>query len=540
MNAPSRFDAIIVGGGHNGLVAAFYLARAGRRVLVLERRGAVGGPAAPVEFFPGYRGAITNSPGSLEPRIVADMELEKFGLRWVKPDPAVVMPFPSGKIFVGWRDQAKLREQMARDFSPRDAEAYPNLFTFFDDFARRLKVSLFEPPPSLAELAARLKTPRDEADFATIFFGSIRDYVEERLESDEIRTAISMLSLPGAVAPSTPGTPVALLQRPMSMFSSSGHAEHDPRNQPLRGSTGLPLGGMGSIVEAMRRSIERLGASVRTEAPVARILVDGANAVRGVALADGAEFSAPVVISNLHPRVTLLDLLDGGQLPDGMAARLAKLKKGAGAFKVVLAVDEPPLFADAPPELAHALGSCQIRVADSMEYLEQGHRDFIAGRATRCPRIQALFPSMSDPTMAPPGRHLLSINAWFYAPDLTGTDWAREGDGVAQSITDQVARYVPSLKRSIVARKIYTPDDLEREYGLPGGNFSHLDMTAGQMFGLRPLPELSHYRTPVHGLYLCGSGTWPGGTITGLPGHNAAHQVLRDRAGAPHPNMETV
>ena len=540
MTSPSRYDVIVAGGGHNGLVAAFYLARAGKRVLVLERRGAVGGPAAPVEFFPGYRGAMTNSPGSLEPRIVADMELEKLGLRWVKPDPAVVMPFPSGRIFVGWRDQAKLRTQMARDFSPRDAEAYPKLFAFFDDFARRLKVSLFEPPPSLAELVARLRSPRDEADFARIFFGSIRDYVEEHLESDEIRTAIAMLSLPGAVAPSTPGTPVALLQRPMSMFSSSGQAEHDPRNQPLRGSTGLPLGGMGSIAEAMRRAIERHGAEVRVGAPVARILVDTANAIRGVALADGSEFRAPVVLSNIHPRTTLIDLLDGGQLPDDMADRLRRLPKGAGAFKVVLAVDEPPLFAGAPPELAHAYGSCQVRVADSMEYLEQGHRDFVAGRATRCPRIQALFPSMSDPTMAPPGRHLLSINAWFYAPDLVGTDWAREGEAVGQSIVDQLARYVPSLKRSIVARKIYTPDDFEREFGMIGGNFAHLDMTADRMFGLRPLPELSRYRTPVRGLYLCGSGTWPGGTITGLPGHNAAHQALRDLAGGTQSQVENA
>jgi phytoene dehydrogenase-like protein len=175
-----------------------------------------------------------------------------------------------------------------------------------------------------------------------------------------------------------------------------------------------------------------------------------------------------------------------------------------------------------------------------MEYLEQGHRDFLAGRATHCPRIQALFPTMTDPTMAPEGRHLLSINAWFYTPDLAGTTWATERDAVARNLIDHMTRYIPSLKRSIIAQTCYSPDDLEREYGLLGGNFAHLDMTARHMFGLRPLPELSGYRTPVRGLYLCGAGTWPGGTVTGLPGHNASHQALRDRSRTTRTHKEAV
>jgi len=527
--ARHRFDAVIVGGGHNGLVAAHYLARAGMTVAVLERRPVVGGAVATVEYFPGYRSAITNSPGSVEPKIVADMELERFGLRWLKPDPSVLMPFPGGRLFVGWRDQARLREGIATTFSRRDAEAYAGVFEFFNDFARRLGVSLFEPPPSLAELAARLRTPEDEADFATVFLGSIRDFLEQRLETDEMRAAVALLSSGGCTAPSTPGTPSALMLRPMSMVSSAARGEHDPRNQPLRGSTGLPLGGMGSIVEAMERALLHRGVTIRTGAEVARIMVGADNAVRGVALADGTEFLAPLVLSNLHPRTTLLDLLGGGDLPADLRARVAAIPDGGGCFKVVLAVNEPPLFAGAPAAEAEAYSSCQFRIAPGIEYLERCHQDFIAGRSTHCPRLWGLVPSLTDPTLAPPGHHLVSVNAWFFPYHLAEGSWETEREVMGERIVGILADYIPSLRRSIVARRFYSPVDIEREYGMPGGNFTHGDMTPAHMFGLRPLPGLSHYRMPVGGLYLCGSGAWPGGTVTGIPGHNAAQQVLRDR-----------
>jgi phytoene dehydrogenase-like protein len=534
-------DAIIVGGGHNGLVAAFYLARAGQRVLLLERRGQVGGPASTIEFFPGYRGAITNSPGSLEPRIVADMELERHGLRWARPDPSVIMPFPDGRFFVGWRDQARLKELIARDFSKHDAEAYFGIFRFFDDFARRIRVSLFEPPPTLQELVGRLRTAEDEADFATIFFGSIRDFLERRLESDAIRTSIAMLSTGGAaVAPSTPGTPMVLLQRPMSMFSSTATGAHDPRNQVLRGSTGLPLGGMGSITEAMRRAVEALGVEIRTDVEVAGITVDGSGAARGVHLANGDEHAAPIVLSSLHPVTTLLRMVEQRHVPEPLLARLRAIGPGAATFKVVLALDEPPHFAHTPPGLEDAYASCQIRICPDMRYLEQQFRDFVDGRCTMTPRLMGLVPTMTDPTMAPEGRHMLSVNAWYFRRDLKEGDWDGMRDVVGEAIVKILADYIPSLKRSIVARRFYSPVDFEREFGLVAGNFAHLDMTPAQMFGLRPVAGLSQYRTPVRGLYLCGSGCWPGGTVTGLPGHNAAQQVLRDLSGATAPQLESA
>lgn len=529
----NQFDVIIVGGGHNGLVAAFYLARAGRRVAVIERRERVGGPVATVEYFPGYRGAMTNSPGSLEPKIVADMELERFGLRWLKPNPAVLMPFPDGRFFVGWRDQARVREGIARNFSPRDADAYPRIFSFFDDFARRFQVSLFAPPPRLADLVGRLRTAQDEADFATIFFGSIREFLEGRLETDEIRTVIAMLAGGGAVSPSTPGTPVSLLQRPMSLYSTTAAGSHDPRNQPLRGSTGLPIGGMGAFIDAMQASLLALGVTIKVGAAVDSIIVDADHAVKGIALEDGTESLAPVVLSNLHPRTTMLGLVEDGHVPDDIAGRLRALPKGAGTFKVVIAVDEPPVFAGAPADLVEAYSRCQIRIAPSMDYLERCHQDFVARRSTSYPRLFGLIPTFTDPTLAPEGKHLISFNAWFFPPELAEGNWDTERDVMGQRIVDIVTGYMPSLRHSIVATRFYSPLDLEREYGLVGGNFSHLDMTPGHMFGMRPSPGLSDYRTPVRGLYLCGSGTWPGGTVTGLPGHNAAHEVLRDLTDGP-------
>ncbi len=523
-----QYDAIVAGGGHNGLVAAFYMARAGLSVLVLERRSVVGGPVASVEFFPGYRGAMTNSPGSVEPKIVADMDLERFGLRWMKPDPSVLMAFPGGRFFVGWRDQARVHEHIARTFSRRDADAYAGVFEFFNDFARRLKVSIFEPPPSFADLVSRLETPRDQADFGTIFFGTIGDFLEQRLESDELRAAIAMLAGSGVVAPSTPGTPLALLFRPMSLYSYAISSEHDPRNQPLRGSTGLPVGGMGSIVTAMQRSLEALGVTIRVDAEVASILVGSDSAVQGVVLADGTEFKAPIVVSNLHPKTTLLHLLERKHVPAEITERLERVPVGGGAFKVVLAVDEPPLFAGAPSEHAAAFSSCQFRIAPSMAYLERCREDYFAGRSTHCPRLWGLVPTMTDPTMAPEGRHLISVNAWFFPQRLAEGDWERERDVVGNRIVDILRGYMPSLRHSIRAMKFYSPVDLEHEFGLLGGNFTHIDMVPEHMFGLRPVAGLADYRTPVRGLYLCGSGTWPGGTVTGVPGHNAGHEVIRD------------
>lgn len=524
-----RSDAIVVGGGHNGLVAAHYLACHGLDVVVLERRNVVGGLCGPVEFFPGYRGAVTNSPGSLEPRIVQDMRLESFGLAFDKPDPTVVVPFPGARAFVGWRDSRKVHEGMRR-FSAHDADAYHEVIGFFNDFARRMQVSMFEPPPTFAEVVSRFTTPADEADLAAVLFGSIRDFLDDRLESDEMKAVLAMLALAGGNGgPSTPGSCMGLLYRPLSLASMSIEAEHDPRQQPLRGSTGLPRGGMGSVGEAMERSIRAAGVTVRTDCAVTQITADAAGRVTGVVLDDGREFEAPIVLSNLNPKTTLLDLVEPANVDAALRERLQRRKMDGGAFKLALALDGIPRFAAAPSDQVRGYAACQFRIAPSMDYLDRAYDDYKYGRPSRQPELWGLTPSVMDPSMAPPGRHLMSVNAWYAPYHLRDGDWAQERDAFARRCIDTLAEFIPNIREIITDIRCFSPRDLEREFGLVEGNQIHGDMGPGGMFSFRPVPGVARYRTPVAGLYLCGSGAWPGGFVTGVPGHNAAQTALRDR-----------
>ena len=522
-----RYDAIVAGGGHNGLTCAAYLARAGMRVLVCERRHVVGGPCAEYEYFPGYRASITNSPGSLEPKVVADLDLERHGLKFTHPDPTLMFPFPDGRAFIGWRARDRVAEQIRR-FSARDVHGYAALFDFLNRFAERLGVSLFEAPPTLRALASRLETPEDEEAFAKVFLGSVADLLDEFLESGHLKSMLAMLGvMSNRVSPLSPGSATWLMMRPMSLASSSVAAGHDPRRQVLRGSTGLPLGGMGSIVRAMRRSFEAAGGEVRTECEVRRVLVTGGR-VAGVVLADGEEIGAGTVVSNLDPWTTYLDLIDASCLEPGFRAAVERLPRRGSAFKVALALDGIPGFAAAPRGLERACAGCQFRIAPSIEYQDRAFEDVKNGRPSRDPVFWGLFPTMADPTLAPPGRHILSANV-FHAPDaLREGSWETERDRFGERCIDVLGEYLPGLRDRIVDRRFWSPADLEAEFGLPGANITHLDMTPRHMFGLRPLAGFSDYRSPIAGLYNCGSSTWPGGTVTGAPGHNAGRQVLAD------------
>ena len=522
-----KYDAIVVGAGHNGMVAAHYLATAGLQVLVVERRPWVGGITGPIESFPGYSSTVTNSPGSLEPKIVRDMELVKHGLKFVKPDPTVVVPFYGNRAFVGWRDPQKVRDGFAQ-FSKHDSVAYYDFIEFFNDFARRLGVSVFGAPPRFAEMASRIRTPKDEADFAEIMFGSIRDMLDARLESDEVKTILAMLAqASGNVGPSTPGSPMGLMARPMSLASSQMEGEDDPRKQPLRGSTGLPVGGMRAVAAAMASSLRATGVTIMTDAEVTAIRVDRDNRVEGILINDDREIDATIVLSNLNPKTTLLDLVPRETIGDEVSTGLQRLKMDGAAFKIVLALDDVPRFGFASDEEYKQLASCQFRIGPSMDYLEKGYDDFKYGRPSEYPKLWGLVPTMTDPTLAPEGKHLMSLNVWYAPYNLKHGSWDEQKDPFVKRCISVLSDFMPNIENIIDDVVAFSPLDLEREFGLLEGHQLHGDMTPGHMFSFRPLPQLSQYTTPIENLYLCGAGSWPGGFVSGLPGHNASHAALR-------------
>jgi phytoene dehydrogenase-like protein len=535
----TSYDAVIVGGGHNGLVASFYLARAGLKVLVVEQRDIVGGLAGPIEFFPGFRGAMTNTPSALEPMVAADMRLEAFGLSYERPDPTMVFPLANGDALLAWRDRAKVRDEIAR-IAPNDVDAYFDVLAFFDDFAQAIGVSVREAPPTLAEVAAKLNTPELEHAFNQIFFGSIQDLLAPRIRSPHLLALLASLSMSaGNVAPSTPGSPLGLLRRPLSSVGA-GQIPHDPRRAPMRGSTGLPKGGMGSIVEAMERSIRELGVEILTGTRVDRILTSGA-VVRGVVTSDGEEINASLVLSNLHPRTTLLDLVEESAVPDSVRDQLGAMATGGGAYKLILAMDGVPTHRSATSkDDAIQRASCQYRYSPTVQYLENAYQDFAAGRVSARPKMLGLIPSLSDDALTPEGRHIMTVSVWFAPYELAEGPWSQAmKDKFDEICIDTIEEFMPDIRHVVTDRVSFSPADLENEYGLLGGNQQHGDMTPLGFFA-RPTPSLRKYRTPVHGLYLCGSGAWPGGTVTGLPGHNSAHAVLSDIAGPRVDDAETV
>lgn len=520
-------EIIIVGGGHNGLVAACYLAAAGLKVLVLEAADRLGGPVATVEFMPGYFSTISNSPGSLEPKIVRELGLESFGLRFVRPDPTLVQPLDDAPLYVGWRDPARNDAQLEA-FAPGEAERYRRFFAYLQDFADRLGISLFEPPPTLQHLVRNLTNLEDQEAFSRILLGSVRDLMEEFEFAPQTRALIAPLAVVGGqVSPSSPGTPFNLLMRPLSLASIKSEAGYDPRRMPLRGSTGLPVGGMGAIIEAMRVSLLGNGGEVRLNERVALLSVrDGR--ISGVVTTSGEEIEAPIVISAVNPRTTaaLLDKqADWGEL----RGKLERKTMRGRAFKVVLALDGMPRYAEARDDAeARMLSSAQFRIAPSLQYLDEGHSDMLLGRLSENPVIWGLCPSMTTPQLAPEGKHVLSMNIGNAPYHLSEGTWAEKRDILAKRAIAKLAEWMPGLPDLISDYRCIDPTEFERRYGLVEANITHGDTLPWNSFWMRPMAGLHAYRTPTNGLYLSGNGCWPGNYVSGIAGHNAAHAVLKD------------
>jgi phytoene dehydrogenase-like protein len=521
-------DIIIVGGGHNGLVCAAYLARAGRRVLVLERRERVGGAAMSEEVFPGFRFSVFSYVVSLlRPEIIRELELPRHGLH-ILPLESTLTPLPNGNYLAQWGDHDQNRRELARH-SLRDAEAYDEFGRLLHLMARAVKPILSMRPPNPAsidprELLELLRLGRhfrdlDRKDFNALWkllTMSAADYLDEWFESEALKGTKSASGIIGTLlGPRSPGTAYVLLHHYMGELDGVFRA------------WGFAKGGNGSVSEAIAAAAQAHGAQIRTAAPVVKVLVRGGRA-RGVVLESGEEILAPIVVCGTDPRRTFLGLVGEEHLPDEFVEAIRRYRFRGASAKVNLALGELPNFTCMPGRGAHLRGA--VSISPSVEYLERAYEDAKYGEISRRPYMDIVIPSMLDPSMAPPGKHVMSIFVQ-YAPYHLNGGWSdSKRDALGDTVVDTLSQYAPNLKAAILHRQVVTPLDIERTVGLAEGNIFQGELSLQQMFFLRPVPAWAKYKAPLAGLYQCGAGTHPGGGVMGASGRNAAAAILRERA----------
>lgn len=523
-----KFDAIVVGAGHNGLVTAAYLARAGYRVLVLERRELVGGCAVTEDLWPGYRVSSAAYLSSLlQERIIRELELERFGYRVDAKDPSFFSPFPDGRHLFFWQDRARTLSEIAK-FSTRDAEVFPSYEERLERLSRVIESLLLTTPPEFPprgvgdlveylKLAAKMRglSSREIVSLVKIFTESAAEFLDEWFESDEIKVTLATDGVIGANGgPRSPGTAYILLHHVMG-----GVAGH-------RGLWGFVRGGMGAISNAIAESARSRGAEIRTKAAVERIQVVSGQ-VNGVVLKDGEEIEARIVASNLTPQLTFLRLIDAQELAPEFLDSIRKYRSEGTSAKINLALSGLPNFRAQPGEGPQHRAT--MHICPSIEYVERAWDDAKYGRPSQSPLIELTIPTMYDPTLAPPGKHIMGIFIQYAPYTLRESGWDQFREPFAYRVFDLIEEYAPGFRSLILEKQVLTPLDLERRFGLTGGNIFHGEMSLDQMFVMRPVAGCARYRTPIRGLYLCGSGTHPGGGVMGAPGYNAAREILRDK-----------
>jgi phytoene dehydrogenase-like protein len=519
-----RYDAIVIGGGHNGLVAAAYLARAGRRTLVLEQRPLVGGAAVTEEVFPGFRFTVFSYVVSLlRPEIIRELDLPRHGLQ-ILPLESTVTPLDNGDYLAAWADPDETREELRRH-SPKDADAAVVFGHLMHHMAMAVKPILGMIPPDPTSLS-----PRDLAGLLRLgrhFHGlgprrfhalhklmtmSSADFLGEWFELDALKATKSASGIIGTfLGPRSPGSAYVLLHHYMGEIDGAFRA------------WGFQKGGTGAISESIAGAARAFGAEIRTSAPVERVVVNGGR-VRGVALASGEEIDARLVVSGLDPRRTFTQLVDPAALPGDLVEGVRRFKFRGSSGKVNLALAGLPDLSCLPGNGPHLRGA--ISISPSLEYLERAYDDAKYGEFSRHPYMDVVLPSMIDPGMAPPGKHVMSIFVQYAPYEIHGgwTDARREafGDAVVRTL----GRYAPNLESLILHRQVLTPADIERMTGLTEGNIFQGELALQQLFFLRPVPRWAKYRTPIAGYWQCGAGTHPGGGIMGASGRLAALEIL--------------
>ena len=530
----NRYDAIIIGGGHNGLTCAFYLARSGMRVRVLEARHIVGGAAVTEEFHPGFRNSTASYTVSLlRPKVIADMKLHDRGYRVIERTISNFFPFPDTYLKLGG-GMARTQAEFAR-FSTADAAAYPRYDAALESVAQVLRDLALQTPPNvgggLAALtaAARQGWPLAKMDLATqrdtldVFTKSARDFLDGWFEDDHIKTAFAFDAVVGNFAGvSTPGSAYVLL-----------HHVFGEVNGKL-GTWGHAVGGMGAITQAMAAACIEQGVEISVETPVAKVLVNASSTggkAQGVKLASGEELYAPIVAANVGPALLFRQMVDASDLDDDFRRRIKGFKTGSGTFRMNVALSELPDFTVLPGKTQAEHHTAGIVIAPGMAYMDKAFDDAKVHGWSREPIVEIMIPSTVDDSLAPPGGHVASLFCQQFAPELPdGQSWDDVREDVADLIINTVDAHAPNFKRSVIARQIHSPLDLERKFGLIGGDIFHGAMGLDQLWSARPVLGNGDYRSPIKGLYMCGSGTHPGGGVTGAPGHNAAAEIIRDRS----------
>lgn len=520
-------DVLIVGGGHNGLVTAGYLAQAGFKPLVLERRQQVGGAAITEEFHPGFRcSTLAHAAGPLRPGVVRDLQLEKHGLQMVRPEVSVTALHPDGRALLLYNDSAKAAQEIA-EFSPKDATRYPELEKTLEKLGKVLAHALSITPPNLdkpsaGDLWGMLKTGRGIRNlgqkdmYRLLRWGpmAVADLASEWFETELLRAVMAARGVFGTfLGPWSAGSALVYLLR----------AAGDPHPA---GSAWFATGGMGAITQAMAKAAQQAGAEIRTGAEVIEIRVkDGA--ATSVVLNTGEEVAARAIVSNADPKRTLLKLVDPTHLDPSFVGKLQNYRTLGTVAKINLALSGLPSF----PALANrnpAALSGRIHIGPEIDYIERAFDESKYGNFSRQPYLEVAIPSLTDPALAPAGKHVMSIYMQYAPYRLKGSTWDDQRVALADTVVKTLTQYAPNLPELILHHGIITPQDLEDNFGLTGGHIFHGEMALDQFFTMRPLLDWARYRTPIRNLYLCGSGTHPGDGLTGGSGANAAKEILKD------------